>query len=214
MQNKKLFSTFVRKMETIKIWNDNPSEDQLQQICSRLEKGDIMLYPTDTLYAIGCDAMNVKAIERICRLKGINPDKTNLSIICASISQASEYARIDDTGYRLMRDYTPGPFTFLFHASSRLPKAFKGRKTVGIRVPNCNLDLKLVEYLGKPLLTTSVECDDTDYTVNPSLLAEAYQGRADFLIDGGEGSTEPSTIIDCTDRNPQVLRAGKGKIEL
>lgn len=200
-------------METIKIWNEKASDQQLEQICSRLEQGEIMIYPTDTLYAIGCDALNVKAVERICRLKGINPEKTNLSVVCASISQAAEYARIDNKGYKLMRDNTPGPFTFLFRSASTLPKAFKGRKIVGIRVPDNRLDIAIVERLGKPLLTTSVEFEDTDYTINPELIAEAYEGRVDFLIDGDEGGTDPSTIVDCTGADPVVVRQGKGELQ-
>lgn len=171
-----------------------------------------MIYPTDTLYAIGCDALNVKAVERICRLKGINPEKTNLAIVCASISQAAEYARIDNKCYKLMRDNTPGPFTFLFRSASTLHRAFKGRKIVGIRIPDNRLDISIVERLDKPLLTTSVEFDDTDYTINPGLIAEAYEGRIDLLIDGGEGGTDPSTIVDCTGADPLIVRQGKGEL--
>ena len=135
-------------MKIIKVWNDNPSDRQLQEIVNELEMGSIMIYPTDTLYAIGCDALNVKAIDRICKLKGINPDKTNLSIICSDLSQVSEYARYDNQSFRLLKDNTPGPFTFLLKSTSSLPKAFKGRKIVGVRIPDCATIRAIVDLLG------------------------------------------------------------------
>ncbi|MDE5807370.1 MAG: threonylcarbamoyl-AMP synthase [Muribaculaceae bacterium] len=200
-------------MKTIKIWSDSPSDRQLNEISEALAAGETMIFPTDTLYAIGCDALNVKAIEKICRLKGINPEKSNLSIICKDISMASEYCRIDDAGFRLLRDYTPGPFTFLFKASSSLPKAFKGRKVVGIRIPDNNTDREIASYLGHPVLTTSIEYEDSDYGINPDLIAEGYEGKVDFIIEGEEGDLEPSTIIDCTGKEPVIVRQGKGLIE-
>ncbi|MBD5329943.1 MAG: threonylcarbamoyl-AMP synthase [Bacteroides sp.] len=197
-------------MKTIKIWSDSPSERQLDEIASELEAGGIMVFPTDTLYAIGCDALNVKAIDKICRIKGINPEKSNLSIICSDISMAAEYCRIENFGFRLLRDYTPGPFTFLFRASSTLPKAFKGRKVVGIRIPDCRTDLEIVKRLGHPVLTTSIEYEDEDYAINQELIAEAYSDKADIFVEGEEGSTEPSTIVDCTGNEPEIVRQGKG----
>lgn len=197
-------------MKTIKIWSDSPSERQLDEIASELEADGIMVFPTDTLYAIGCDALNVKAIDKICRIKGINPEKSNLSIICSDISMAAEYCRIENFGFRLLRDYTPGPFTFLFRASSTLPKAFKGRKVVGIRIPDCRTDLEIVKRLGHPVLTTSIEYEDEDYAINQELIAEAYSDKADIFVEGEEGSTEPSTIVDCTGNEPEIMRQGKG----
>lgn len=201
-------------MKTIKIWNDSPSERQLDEIAENLEEGKLMIFPTDTLYAIGCDALNVKAIDRICGLKGINPEKSNLSIICSDISMAAEYCRIEDAGYRLLKDYTPGPFTFLFRASSKLPRAFKGRKIVGIRIPDSVTDREIAARLGHPVLTTSIEFEDEDYAVNPGLIAESYEGKTEFMVEGDEGSTEVSTIIDCTGNEPIIIRDGKGKIDL
>ncbi|MDE5790794.1 MAG: threonylcarbamoyl-AMP synthase [Muribaculaceae bacterium] len=201
-------------MKTIKIWNDSPSDRQLTEIARDLEMGQIMVFPTDTLYAIGCDALNVKAIDRICALKRINPDKSNLSIICSDISMASEYCRIENFGYKLLREYTPGPFTFLFRASSSLPKAFKGRKVVGIRIPDNNTDREIAARLGHPILTTSIEYDDEDYAINPSLIAERYSDHIDFFIEGEDGSTECSTIVDCTGNQPEIVREGKGEIFL
>lgn len=200
-------------MKTMKIWNGEASSRQLDEICRDLKEGRIMICPTDTLYAIACDALQPKAIERICRLKGINPDKTNLSIICADISMAAEYARFDNYAFRLLRDCTPGPFTFLFKSASTLPKAFKGRKTVGVRIPDNALCHDIVERLGHPLLTTSIEYADTDYAINPGLIAEAYDSRVDFMLEGEEGGTEPSTIVDCTGSEAEIVRQGKGILD-
>lgn len=197
-------------MKIIKIWNDTPSDRQLSEICRDLEMGATMIMPTDTLYGICCDALNVKAIDKICRLKQINPDKTNLSIICSDISMASEYSRIENSGFQLLKDNTPGAFTFLFKSASTLPKAFKGRKTVGIRIPdNCTARM-IAERLGHPLLTTSIEYADDDYARNPEFISEAYNDLVDIFIEGEDGDTIPSTIIDCTGSSPEVVREGKG----
>lgn len=201
-------------MKTIKIWNDSPSDRQLSEISRDLEMGQTMIFPTDTLYAIGCDALNVKAIDRICALKGINPEKSNLSIICSDISMAAEYCRIENKAYKLLRDYTPGPFTFLFKTNSSLPKAFKGRKIVGIRIPDNNTDREIASRLGHPVLTTSIVYEDEDYAISPGLIAEAYNDLVDFFIEGPDGGIEPSTIIDCTGNDPVIIRQGKGKIEI
>lgn len=200
-------------MKTMKIWNEEASERQLSEICRDLEAGSIMIMPTDTIYAIACDALSPKAIERICRLKGINPEKTNLSIICSDISMAAEYARFDNYAFRLLRDNTPGPFTFLFKSASSLPKAFKGRKIVGVRIPDNKLCRDIAARLGHPLLTTSIEFADRDYALNPDLIAEAYNDRVDFFLEGEEGDTIPSTIIDCTGSEAIVVREGKGELE-
>lgn len=198
-------------MKIIKIWNDDASAKQLEMICRHLEEGEIIIIPTDTLYAIACDALNPKAIERVCRLKGINPDKTNLSIICSDISMVSEYARFDNKYFRLLRDNTPGPFTFLFKSAPTLPKAFKGRKIVGIRIPANNLCREITERLGHPLLTTSVKFEEDDYAINPSLIAENYDGLVDIFVEGEDGDTMPSTIVDCTGGEPEIIRSGKGE---
>ena len=164
------------------------------------------------MYAIVGDALNIKSVERICRLKGINPDKTNLSIICSDISMASEYSRIDNKGFRLMKESCPGPFTFLFKSVSALPRAFKGRKTVGIRIPDNKFDIGLAAVLGNPLITTSIEYSDEDHAVNQELIAESYEGRVDFMIEGEEGSTDVSTIVDCTGIEPEIIRQGVGEL--
>ncbi len=200
-------------MKIFKTWGTDLDEKQLHQITEALRQGEIMVYPTDTLYAVGCDALNVKAVDKLCRLKGINPQKTSLSIICADISMASQYARWDNWVFNLLKHYTPGPYTFLLKVSSALPRVFRGRKIVGVRIPDFTLDRQIVQELGNPLLTTSVEFDDTDYVINPDLLVEAYADKVDFLIDAGIGGDEGSTVIDCSGDAPELIRAGKGDFE-
>ncbi len=193
-------------MNTIKIWNDNPSDKQLDEIAAILEDGQTAIIPTDTMYALTCDAMNMRAIERICRLKGINPEKTNLSILCSDISMASEYARIDNKGFSILKNETPGPVTLLFRTVSSLPRAFKNRKTVGIRIPDSHTARSIVERLGRPLLTTTIQYEDEDYATNPELIAETYDNQIDLMVDAGKGGMVQSTIIDCTGNDPVVVR--------
>lgn len=193
-------------MKTFKIWADDPSDRQTKEITTFIKDGETAVMPTDTLYGIMCDALNSKAIEKVCRLKGINPDKTNLSIICSDISMASEYARIDNKAFRLMKEMTPGPVTFILKAASTLPKAFKGRKTVGVRIPASNTARAVAAALGNPLLTTSIEYSDDDYARDPGLIAEAYDGKVDIMVEGEYGDTLPSAIIDCTGNEPIEVR--------
>ena len=199
-------------MKTIKIWNGNISDRQLNEIAARLDAGELVILPTDTAYAVTCDALYIKSIDRICRMKGINPDKTNLSILCSDISMAAEYCRISNSHFRMLKENTPGPFTFIFRSASSLPKAFKGRKTVGIRIPDNRLTLAVVERFGRPLLTTTIEYADEDYAVNPELISESYEGRADMMVEGGNGSTDVSTIVDCTENTPEITREGLGEL--
>lgn len=199
-------------MEIIKIWNDNASEKQLQLVSRLLREGELIIIPTDTTYAIAGDALNVKAVEKLCNLKGINPDKTNLSIICSDISMASEYAKIGNSSFHLLKEYTPGPFTFLFPAASKLPRAFKGRKIVGVRIPDNKFDIDLAAYMGTPLITTGIAYDSEDYAVNTDLIAENYDGKVTLMVAGEEGSPEVSTVIDCTGPEPEVIREGKGTL--
>lgn len=199
-------------MNTIKIWNDHASDRQLHDIAMRLKEGQIAIIPTDSMYAIVGDALNVKAVDRICRIKGINPDKTDLSILCSDISMASEYSRIGNRGFKLLKANTPGPYTFLFKSASTLPKAFKSRKTVGIRIPECEFDRQLIDALGNPLITTSIEYEDSDYAINPGLIAEAYDNKVDIMVEGTDGTTDVSTIIDCTEDSPTIIREGLGDL--
>ena len=195
-------------MKTIKIYNDNIAENQLEEVKETLQAGGIIVIPTDTLYAVACDALNPKAIERVCKIKGINPEKTNLSILCDDISMVSEYAKFDNYAFKLMKDNTPGPFTFLFRAASSLPRAFKGRKIVGIRIPDNEAVRKIIENLGNPLLSTSILYKDEDYAVNPDLIEEEYSDKADLMIKGDEGQLQPSAIVDCTSSTPEIIREG------
>ncbi len=197
-------------MKSIKIWNDTPSDKQAEQVAEWLKTGEIWIIPTDSIYGIMCDAMNPKAVRAVCELKGTNPDKNNLSIICDDISMAAEYARIGDKTFSLMRDNTPGPVTFICKAQSNLPKEFKKRKTVGIRIPDSLTARMIAEKLGNPLLTTSIEFEDEDYARNPELIMEAYDGKVDGVVMGEDGGTVPTTIIDCTEDSPSVIREGLG----
>lgn len=200
-------------MKILKIFDSNINERHIDSAIDCLQNGGIIIFPTDTLYALGCDALNNNAIERICRIKNINPQKTNLSIICHSISQASEYARIDNRAYQLLRENLPGAFTFILPASTSLPKVFKGRKTVGIRIPNNKIAITLAEKLGNPILTTSIKWDENnpEEGCEPEYIAMRYNDVAEIIIDGGEGELTPSTIIDCTDSSsPEIIREGKG----
>lgn len=197
-------------MKILDIIPDNINERLIEQIAHCLDMGGIVIYPTDTVYALGCDAMNNQAIERICSIKEMKSAKTNLSIICADISEVAQYAKFDNQQFKLMKTLLPGPFTFIFPALSKLPKAFKGRRTVGIRIPDNKIALAIVRALGRPILTTSVQGDDEDYRCEPGLIAETYASQADIVIDGGRGGLIPSTIIDCTGSEPEVIRQGRG----
>lgn len=199
-------------MKTIDIPYLEPSERQLNQICEAFEKGEIVILPTDTIYAVCCDALNQSAIERLCKIKHINPEKTNLSIICADMSQASEYAKIDNSAFRVIKNLVPGPFTFLLRTASSLPRAFKGRKTVGVRIPDNIICLRAAQRLNRPILTTSIEFDTDDYVVSPYLITEKYAGIADLFVDTGDGDTIPSTIVDCRESEPEIIRQGKGEL--
>ncbi len=198
----------------LKMYATSLNSHYLDIAVKTLRDGGILLYPTDSLYAIGCNALDNRAIERICDIKGINPAKTNLSIICSDISQASEYARIDNKAFQILKAYVPGPYTFLLPASSRLPKVFKGRKVVGVRIPDNVIARELATRLGNPLLTTSVAMDDEWDVVSAEALAGAYSESVDLVIDGGDGLTVPSTVVDLTDSNsPEIVRQGLGDFE-
>lgn len=201
-------------MKILKMYTSNINDRFMNEVIETLHNGGIIIYPTDTLYAIGCNALNNNAIERICKIKGINPQRTNLSVVCSDISQASQYARIDNNAYQLLRENLPGAFTFILPSASTLPKVFKGRKTVGIRVPDNDIAREIAIQLGNPILTTSVEWDeDPEDGCNPQAIAMKYDNDVDIVIDGGYGELTPSTIIDCTDStNPEIIREGKGEL--
>ena len=201
-------------MKILKMYTSNINDRFMDEVIDTLRDGGIVIYPTDTLYAIGCDALKNNAIERICKIKGINPQRTNLSIVCSDISQASQYARIDNRAFQLLRENLPGAFTFILPAASTLPKVFKGRKTVGIRVPDNVIACEIAARLGNPILTTSIEWDDDpEDGCNPQAIALKYEDVVDIVIDGGSGELTPSTIVDCTDSAaPEIVRDGKGEL--
>lgn len=198
----------------VKLYEENPNEKEIDKIVKVLQDGGLIIYPTDTVYAMGCDALNVRAVEKICKIKDINPAKNNLSIICYDMSDISEYARVDNNTFKLMKKNLPGPFTFILNTTSSLPKIYKNKKTVGIRIPDNNVIRELVRVLGNPILTTSVKDDDEviEYTTDPELIYEKYSSTVDVIIDGGYGGVEASTIVDCTNEEPEILRQGKGEL--
>ena len=198
----------------IKLYETNPNPKEINKVMGILKEGGIIIYPTDTVYAMGCDALNVRAIEGICKIKGINPQKTNLSIICSDLSNISEYAKVSNAVFKIMKRNLPGPFTFLLPATSKLPKIYKNRKEVGIRVPDNNIIRTLVKELGNPILTTSVRDKDDilEYSTDPELIEEEYGAVVDAVIDGGYGGLEPSTVVDCTGEDIEIVRQGKGEL--
>lgn len=200
----------------IKLYSDNPNAREMQKIVAALRDGNTVIYPTDTIYGIGCDALNVRAVEKICQLKGIDPQKSNLSIICNDLSNITEYAKVSTSNFKLMRRNLPGPFTFILPTTSTLPRIFKNRKTVGIRVPDNEIIRELVSMLGNPILNTTVkdENDEVEYTTDPELIYEKWSNFADIVIDGGIGGMEPSTVVDCTGDEPVIVRQGKGDLIL
>ncbi len=200
----------------LRLYNNNNSRRDLDHIAEVLNNGGVIIYPTDTTYAIGCHALKERAIERVCEIKGIDTKHHLLSVVSHDISSVSELVRIDNNTFRLMRDNLPGPFTFILPAGNRLPKIFKNRKEVGIRIPDCSITREICEVLGAPLLSTSLkveENEDTEYMTLPELIDEKYGDRVDLIIDGGEGGTEMSTVVSCIDGELEIVRQGKGWID-
>lgn len=196
----------------LKLHSNSLDGDFIGKAAESLRQGNIIIFPTDTIYALGCDALNAKAIGNLCKVKDLNPDKNLLSIICSDLSQASEYARIDNRAFQILKEYLPGPFTFILPTSGKLPKVFKGRKTVGLRIPGCAIVRNLAMELGNPVLATSVQPQngDTDYLTEPGLMSEKYNNIASLILDNGIGECTPSTIVDLTDSyDPKVIREGK-----
>ena len=196
----------------LKIYPENPHPRVIEKVVGVLRDGGLVIYPTDTVYAIGCDALNVRAVEKICRMKGVNPQKSNLSIICYDLSNLSEYAKVSNSAFKLLKKHLPGPFTFILPTSSELPKIYKNRKEVGIRIPDNTIVRTLVKELGNPLLTMSVrDSDDVlEYATDPELICEKYEDMVDIIIDGGCGGLEASTVVDCTTDDFEIIRQGKG----
>lgn len=201
----------------LRIYPENPNENHIRKVVEVLEEGGIVIYPTDTVYAIGCDIKAHKSIEKIARLKGLNPINPDMSLIFHDMSQLSEYTIIrDNSVFKLLKKNLPGPFTFIVQANNQIPKLFKNKKkTVGIRIPDNNIVLELVKELGRPIMTTSIHDPDEviEYTTDPELIYEKYGDFAEIVIDGGYGRNEASTIVDCTSSEIKVIRQGLGILE-
>lgn len=205
-------------MKTLRIYPSSINSRFISETAEALRRGQLIIYPTDTLYAIGCDATNQSAIERLCRLKGLNPQKNTLSIVCSDISQASEYARIDNKAFSVLRRYTPGPYTFILPASTSLPKVFKGRRQVGVRIPDNSIARAIAEELGHPLMSTSIPAKGLapDEVTSADEIMLRYESSPEIalMIDGGAGSDIPSTVVDITDSSdPEIVRHGAGDFE-
>ena len=200
----------------VKLFNENPNIREILKIVEVLRKGGVIIYPTDTVYGLGCDITNAKAVEKVARIKGVKVEKNNFSFICSDLSHISDYTKpISSSVFKLIKKNLPGPFTFILEANNNVPKYFKGKKTVGIRVPDNNIIREIVRELGNPILSTSVHNDDEilEYITDPELIHEKYQEIAEIVIDGGYGELIPSTIVDCTSDEITVLREGKGVLE-
>jgi tRNA threonylcarbamoyl adenosine modification protein (Sua5/YciO/YrdC/YwlC family) len=197
----------------LKIYPDNPQENYMNEVIKTLQDGGLIIYPSDTVYALGCDIYNVKAMEKLARLKNTTLDKAQFSIICNNLSHLSEFTRpIETSTFRLLKSKIPGPFTFILEANKNLPLAYKGKKTVGIRVPDHSIPQLIVEKLGHPIASTSIKDDDEviEYSTDPELIAEKYDHLVDIVIDSGYGDNVTSTIVDLTSGEPEILREGKG----
>ncbi len=201
----------------LKIHPKNPEQRKIDQVIDCLKDGGVIIYPTDTVYGIGCDIYNQKAVERICRIRNIDRKKANFSFICYDLSHLSDFARsVDTSTYKLMKKAFPGPFTFVLQAKNTVPDLFRSKKkTVGIRIPDNNIALEIVNRLGNPIMSASVHDEDEviEYTTNPELIHEKYEDRVDMVIDGGFGDNHVSTVIDCSNGAPEILRQGKGILE-
>lgn len=197
----------------LKIYPDNPQENYMNEVIKTLQDGGLIIYPSDTVYALGCDIYNVKAMEKLARLKNTTLDKAQFSIICNNLSHLSEFTRpIETSTFRLLKSKIPGPFTFILEANKNLPLAYRGKKTVGIRVPDHSIPQLIVEKLGHPIASTSIKDEDEviEYSTDPELIAEKYDHLVDIVIDSGYGDNVASTIVDLTSGEPEILREGKG----
>ncbi|MBP7173972.1 MAG: threonylcarbamoyl-AMP synthase [Cloacibacterium sp.] len=199
----------------IKIYPENPQENLIDQAVKVLQEGGLIIYPSDTVYALGCDINNVKAMEKLAHLKGVRLDKAHFSIVCNNLSHLSEFTKpIETSVFRLLKNTLPGPFTFILEANKNLPLAYKGKKTVGIRVPNHIIPQLIVEKLGHPIASTSIRDEDEviEYSTDPELIAEKFENSVELVIDSGYGDNVASTIVDLTSGSPEIIRQGKGEL--
>ncbi len=194
-----------------------PSYDEIATVVKCLQDGGIVIYPTDTVYGLGCNIHKQRAVERICKIKNIQPEKANFSFVCSDLSHLSDFTKpIDTATYKLMKKALPGPFTFILEANNNVPKLFKSnKKTVGIRIPNNAICLEIVKQLGSPIMSTSIHDDDEliEYTTDPTLIYERYKDIVDIVIAGDYGNNEASTVVDCTNHQPEIIRQGLGVLE-
>ena len=203
--------------ELIKIYNENPNPKEISKVVAVLKRGGLIIYPTDTVYGLGCDIRNTRALEKIARLKGVKLEKANFSFICHDLSNLSDYVKqIDSSTFKILKRALPGPYTFILPGAKSLPVAFKKKKTVGIRVPDNNIALEIVRQLGNPIVSTSIHDEDEilEYTTDPELIFEKWSNLVDLVIDGGYGDNEASTIIDFSSGQPEIIREGKGSLEI
>ena len=201
--------------KSIKIYPDNPQENLLDEAVKVLRNGGLIIYPSDTVYALGCDINNIKAMEKLAQLKKTKLEKSTFSIICNDLSHLSTFSKpIDTSVFRILKNNIPGPFTWIMQANKNLPLAYKGHKTVGIRVPDHQVPQLLVEKLGNPIASTSIKDDDQvlEYSTDPELIAERYDKTVELVIDSGYGENVPSTIVDLTGSEPDIIRQGKGTL--
>ena len=201
----------------IKLYNENPNEKEIAKIVDVLRNGGLIIYPTDTVYGLGCDITNTKALEKIARIKGVKLEKANFSFVCSDLKNLSDYVKqIDSSTFKLLKRALPGAYTFIMQGNNNLPKDFKKKKTVGIRVPDNLIARTIVERLGNPIVSTSIydEDDVIEYTTDPELIFEKWQNLVDIVIDGGYGDNTASTVIDLSGDEPMVIREGKGDISI
>jgi tRNA threonylcarbamoyl adenosine modification protein (Sua5/YciO/YrdC/YwlC family) len=203
--------------EFLKIYPENPNPKALQKVVEVLKRGGLVIYPTDTVYGLGCDITNVKALERIAKIKGIKLERSNFSFICYDLSNLSDYVtQIETPIFKLLKRNLPGPYTFILTGANTLPHPFKKKKTVGIRIPDNSIALGIVEALGNPIVSTSIHDEDEilEYTTDPELIYEKWGSKVDLVIDGGYGDNQPSTVIEIKGTEVSVIREGKGSIDI
>ncbi|MEC3907947.1 L-threonylcarbamoyladenylate synthase [Tamlana sp. 2201CG12-4] len=203
--------------EFIRIYKENPNPREVDKVVEVLKRGGLIIYPTDTVYGLGCDINNIKALERVARIKGVKLEKSNFSFVCHDLSNLSDYVKqIETSVFKILKRALPGPYTFILSGSKSLPNPFKKRKTVGIRVPDNTIALDIVRQLGNPIISTSIRDDDEvlEYTTDPELIFEKWNNLVDLVIDGGYGSNEASTVIDLSGDEPVIVREGKGSLEI
>ncbi len=203
--------------EFIKLYNDNPNPKDVQRVVSIVRAGGLIIYPSDTVYALGCDITNNRALERVAKIKGVKLAKANFSFVCKDLSNLSDYVKqIDTATFKLLKRALPGPYTFILPGNNNLPTVFKKKKEVGIRVPDNTITNAIISELGNPIVSTSIYDEDEviEYMTDPELIYEKWQGLVDVVVDGGYGDNVPSTVIDLTQEEPTLIRKGKGSLEI